>query len=302
MTTNATNWLKAPGPHKLSGKQWGGVAIALTIFAGLWLAAMNSYSDQPTVVTAAPITAQDGLQITARASSFNTTTEDLGVLLQIRAQGGLTDERGLLLENINLRIVDDQNTQVIRLVKGDPISAKSLDLQLDGDIFAYPFDKYSGQFAIDAEKVSADGSSQPLEISVGTKRAETGWYTPFKLNQIAPNEIQIAIPSMHRERFHIMFAIMMTLLLLLLASISVIVGFLCITNRRASEPSLISWLGGIMIAMTLTRRLMPGDPPLGCALDVQLFSWALIFGITAIALAMVAWVRQSRAKLEADSV
>jgi len=302
MTTSESNWLKTPGPHKLSGKQLGGVVATLVLFAGLWLAAMSSYSDQPAVTAAAPISAEEGLQITARASTYNTASEDLGVLLQIKAFGGLTDSRGLLLDNINLRIVDDQNTQVIRLTKGDPISAKSISLQLDGDISSYPFDKYSGQFAIDAEKVSVNGSSQPLELSLGTKKAETGWYTPFTVSKIATNEAKIVISSMHRERFHIMFAIMMTLLLLLLASISVVVGFLCITNRRASEPSLISWLGGIMIAMTLTRRLMPGDPPLGCALDVQLFSWALLFGISAIALAMVAWVRQSRAKLEADSV
>ena len=298
MTATEINWLKSPGPHKLSGKQWGGIAVAVAIFAALWLAALSTYSDQPAGITAAPITQSEGLQITARASYFNSTTEDLGVLLQMRPVGGLTDNRGLLLDNINLRIVDDQNTQVIRLVKGDPISAKSISLQLDGDISAYPFDKYSGQFAIDAEKIFDNGTSQPLELSVGTKRAETGWYTPFSVTKITSNEAKITISQMHRERFHIMFAIMMTLLLLLLATISVVVGFLCITNRRASEPSLISWLGGIMIAMTLTRRLMPGDPPLGCALDVQLFSWALVFGISAIALAMVAWVRQSRAKLQ----
>lgn len=297
MTTPATNWLKSPGPHKLSGKQLGGIIVSLVLFAGLWLGALSTYSDQPAGLTAAPISAAEGLQITARASYFNSTTEDLGILLQMRPFGGLTDSKGLLLDNITLRIVDDQNTQVIRLVKGDPISAKSISLQLDGDISSYPFDKYSGQFAIDAEKVTATGSSQPLELSIGTKRAETGWFTPFAIKKIALNETKIEISEMHRERFHIMFAIMMTLLLLLLASISVVVGFLCITNRRASEPSLISWLGGIMIAMTLTRRLMPGDPPLGCALDVQLFSWALVFGISAIALAMVAWVRQSRAKL-----
>ncbi|NBU31557.1 MAG: DUF4436 domain-containing protein [Actinobacteria bacterium] len=300
MTVVETNWLKSPGPHKLSGKQWGGIFAASIIFVGLWLAALSTYSDQPKGLTAAPIAGSEGLQITTRASTFNSTTEDLGVLLYLRAIGGLTDSRGLLLDNISIRIVDDENTQVIRLVKGDPISSKSISLQLEGDISAYPFDKYSGQFAIDVQKVAANGVSQPLEISVGTKRAETGWYTPFEISKIASNEARVSISSMHRERFHIMFAIMMTLLLLLLATISVVVGFLCITNRRASEPSLISWLGGIMIAMTLTRRLMPGDPPLGCALDVQLFSWALIFGISAIALAMVSWIRQSRAKLLED--
>lgn len=297
MTTSETNWLKAPGPHKLTQKQSVGILSALVIFAGLWLAALSTYSDQPTGVRPSAITQSEGISVTARASYFNSTTEDLGVLLLINAVGNITDDRGLLRENIALRIVDDQNTQVIRLVKGDPVNAKSISLQLDGDISNYPFDKYSGQFAIDAVKVLEDGTTTPLELAVGTKRADTGWFTPFTVRRIASNEAKIIIPSMHRERFHIMFAIMMTLLLLLLASISVVVGFLCITNRRASEPSLVSWLGGIMIAMTLTRRMMPGDPPLGCALDVQLFSWALIFGITAIALAMVAWVRQSRAKL-----
>lgn len=292
------NWLKSPGPHKLDRRQWVSVLLVITILSALWAAAVASYSDQPKGVQPAVIRASEGLQVVLSANNFNTSTEELGLQIKLRGFGTIVDDKGTLQESIALRIIDDQNSQVIRLAKGDPLSAKSLSTQLDGDLSTYPFDSYSGQFFIDAEKVSGTGVHQPLEISVGTKRADTGWFTPVSTSNLAANEVQVNISAMKRERFHIMFAVMMTLLLLLLASISIVVGFLCITNRRASEPSLISWLGGIMIAMTLTRRMMPGDPPLGCALDVYLFSWALIFGISAIALAMVAWVRQSRAKLQ----
>jgi hypothetical protein len=41
---------------------------------------------------------------------------------------------------------------------------------------------------------------------------------------------------------------------------------------------------------------MPGDPPIGCSLDVKVFVWAIIFCAFSIVLAMIAWLQQSAAK------
>jgi hypothetical protein len=42
-----------------------------------------------------------------------------------------------------------------------------------------------------------------------------------------------------------------------------------------------------------------GDPPLGCLLDVEMFSWSMLLSVIAATLAMIAWVRQSAAKAKA---
>jgi len=215
--------------------------------------------------------------------------------IKLHSSGDMLDDKGLLKNAIALRIQDADDLRVIQIPAGEPLGTRETSVQLNGDATQYPFDKYNGQLTMQADKVSVSGEHVPLALSVGTKRSDSGWYTKFAIMSNSQDETAITIVSMRREQFHIMFAIMLALLLLLLAGISAAVGFLCITNRRTSEPSVVSWLSGVLIAMTLTRRMMPGDPPLGCLLDIGLFAWALVLGIIAIALAMLAWLRQSRA-------
>lgn len=299
-TTETTNWLKSPGPHKLDRRQGLGIFIIVAIFLTLWTSSVTSYTDQPKSVEPPAITSKTGITIQLKATSFSTSTENLGLQLKLRGIGQLLDAKGLLSESIAVHIQDADDVRVIRIAKGEPLGTRETAVQVDGDVTQYPFDKYLGEFTLQAEQVLTDGSEIPIAIAVGSKKADTGWYTKFAMTADASDQTTVKIVAMHREQFHIMFAVMMTLLLLLLACISVAVGFLCITNRRSSEPSVVSWLSGILIAMTLTRRMMPGDPPLGCLLDIALFSWALILGIIAIALAMFAWLRQSRASHETE--
>ena len=299
-TTEKTDWLTSPGPHKLDRPQLIGLIVAALVFLGLWGAAITSYSDQPKVIKPAPIVSSQGLFVGVQATSFNTSTENLVLQLKLHSSGDLLDAKGLLKEAIALRIQDADDLRVIRIAAGEPLGTRETTVQLNGDASQYPFDKYNGQLTMQADKVLTSGEDVPLALSVGTKRSDSGWYTKFIIKSNSQDETAINIASMRREQFHIMFAIMLTLLLLLLACISAAVGFLCITNRRTSEPSVVSWLSGVLIAMTLTRRMMPGDPPLGCLLDIGLFAWALVLGIIAIALAMFAWLRQSRASHEKD--
>ena len=80
---NQTNWLAKPGPHKLSTRQIVGIVMVLVVFAGLWTAAVTSYADQPPSIDPKPITASEGLQVIARANNFNSSSEDLGMQLQL---------------------------------------------------------------------------------------------------------------------------------------------------------------------------------------------------------------------------
>ncbi len=147
-----------------------------------------------------------------------------------------------------------------------------------------------------AEFKNATGTFQILNLSIGTEHAETGWFTSYKVSPEATSEAKVTIIAMHCEPFHIAFAIILSALMLLLSIIALLVSFLCITHRRVSDPGVISWLGGLLFAFTLVRKTMPGDPPIGCLLDVKLFIWAIIFCAFSIVLAMIAWLQQSAAK------
>jgi Domain of unknown function (DUF4436) len=295
---NETNWLTHPGPRKISLRLWGGILVALLVLASLWTLSQAVFSEQPKSIKPAEITSAEGLQATVRASSFNSSNGQLSIQMRLKAIGDLADSRSILRKDITLRVVDDLGVTMLSEKAGDPLSTEEVVLQTDGDVNQYPYDTYKGSFSLVAERVGTDGSLVPIALSVGTAHAETGWFTRYNVTRGNGTEAKITIVSMGREPFAIAFATILALLMLILACIGVLVGFLTITNRRPSDPPLVGWLVGLLFALPFIRRLMPGDPPIGCALDVQIFSWALILNTLAILLAMVAWLRQSKARLQ----
>mgnify|MGYP003337102679 FL=1 len=158
---------------------------------------------------------------------------------------------------------------------------------------------FRSEFSLLAETVAPDGTLTPLPLTVGSAHAKTGWHTRYTIVPASLTEAKVTIVAMHREPFIVAFAIMLGALMLLVAIMAMAVGFLCITNRRASDPGMVGWLVGLLFALPFVRRIMPGDPPIGCLLDVAVFSWSLLLCVVAMLLALIAWLRQSRAAQQA---
>jgi len=288
-----------PGPHKTTFAFWLVLGLIAALIAGLWSASVSMFSEQPAEIKAADVTSQ-GVQATVRASSFTANTGMLTVRVKFNPTPDLLDSRGLLNEAVDIRVVDDEGVHLVQFEAGDPFSAEEVSLQMDGDVNNYPYDTYQGSFSLLAETVSATGELMPLTLAIGAEHAETGWFTKYAINREASDEAKVTVVSMNREPFQIGFALILGALMLLLTLMAVFVGILVITNRRESDPGVVGWLVGIVFALPFVRLIMPGDPPLGCLLDVEMFSWSMLLSVIAATLAMIAWVRQSAAKAKAS--
>jgi hypothetical protein len=290
--------LANPGPRKTTLKFWLVISVLAVLIAGLWSQSVRMFSEQPAEIKPAAVSGQ-AVQATVRASSFTASTGMLTVRVKFNATTDLLDNRGLLNEAIDVRVVDDEGVHLVQFEAGDPLSAEEISLQMDGDVNNYPYDTYQGSFSLLAETVSSTGELTPLTLAIGAEHAETGWFTKYEINREASDEAKITVVSMNREPFQIGFALILGALMLLLTLMAVFVGVLVITNRRESDPGVVGWLVGIVFALPFVRLIMPGDPPLGCLLDVEMFSWSMLLSVIAATLAMIAWVRQSAAKAKA---
>jgi len=298
---SAPNRLINPGPHPLNKRTLVGVLVGIVVFAVLWVLSVSASSAEPAEVPAPAITAKTGLQAVVRAVNFNQNTEMLTMRLDLTAVGDLVDSRGILTTDVDLRVVDDNGVTMIDLKAGDPLTGDDIQFEMNGNVNQYPFDKYDGEFSLLAETVAPDGTLTPLPLTVGSAHAKTGWHTRYTIVPASLTEAKVTIVAMHREPFIVAFAIMLGALMLLVAIMAMAVGFLCITNRRASDPGMVGWLVGLLFPLPFVRRIMPGDPPIGCLLDVAVFSWSLLLCVVAMLLALIAWLRQSRAAQQADS-
>jgi len=286
--------LSDPGPHKTTWKFWMTLTLLTAMLAGLWVTSVQMFSEQPQEIKPSAVVA-NSLQATVRASVFSANTGMLTLRIKFTPTNDLLNSRGLLNEAVDVRVVDDEGVHLVQFEAGDPLSAEEISLQMDGDVNNYPYDTYKGNFSLLAETVSASGKLTPLTLAMGAEHAETGWFTKYKIQREASDEAKVTLVSMNREPFQVGFALILGALMLLLTLMAVCVGILVITNRRVSDPGVVGWLVGIVFALPFVRLIMPGDPPLGCLLDVEMFSWSMLLSVIAAALSMVAWIRQSAA-------
>jgi uncharacterized membrane protein YhaH (DUF805 family) len=289
-----------PGPHRITKRQLFGVVASILMLAILWVTALANYAAEPKPLKAAPISQGEGVRATVRALSFNVATQTLEVEIKMKVTSGLIDKRGMLTQALILRAVDDEGVQKLQFEKGDPLTADSILMQMDGDTSLYPFDSYSSSFSLLAETMDDKGVIAPLTLSVGTAHAETGWYTRYSVTQGASDEAKITLIDMKREAFHIAFAILLAILMLLLSLMAIFVAYLCVTNRRASDPGLIGMMVALLFALPFVRSIMPGDPPIGNLVDVTVFVWAMLLATLSTILVMFAWLKQSQAALHHD--
>ena len=291
--------LMNPAPHPFTRRTMLGLTIATLVVALLWVLSVSAYSSEPAEVAAPAVEAPTGLQVVVRAVNFNQNTEMLTMRLDLTAVGDLVDARGILTTDIDLRVVDDNGVSMVDLKAGDPLTGEDIQFEMNGNVNQYPFDKYDGEFSLLAEKVAPDGTLTPLPLTVGSAHAKTGWHTRYTIVPASLTEAKVTIVAMHREPFIVAFGVMLGGLMLLVAIMAMAVGILCITNRRVSDPGMVGWLVGLLFALPFVRRIMPGDPPIGCLLDVAVFSWSLLLCVVAMLLALIAWLRQSRAAQQA---
>lgn len=288
------NRVKNPGSHAMTKRQWGGIVLFVLLIVPLWYLSQNTYSEQPAVIVPENIGSSLGIQAIIGAQSFNANTGALVIGVKFQGNRSLLNNRSELNNDVVIRVVDDLGTSLFSFQKGDLLSTREILIQTDGDVNQYPFDKYKTDFSMIAEIKHRNGAVSPINLTVGTSRAETGWFTTYKISSVSHSEEKITIVDMKREPFHIAFAITLATLMFLLAFQSLFVGFQCFTHRTKSDPGVISWLGALLFIMPIIRRIMPGDPPIGCALDVKIFIWAIIFCALSIFLAMFAWIKQTR--------
>ena len=70
------------------------------------------------------------------------------------------------------------------------------------------------------------------------------------------------------------------------------------TNRRKAEVGLMAWAGGVLFALPLLRIYLPYEPPMGAAIDIHVYLWAIVAAVSAVTVIVFAWLHQNRAVLE----
>jgi len=303
-------------PRKISPRSWLALAAIILIGIGLYLWVVIVYNTEGGYTTTVDQSgvgsttygAEVEIQPTAFDSQINTAA--LQMTFQISDIGStLVDPKGQLTQNVRFIIDGSSGTQEIRFPVGSRLAAKDVTLTTQGPSWEYPFDVHQGAFDIEAEtyEKQPDGTlttvqTLPLGVVIDEEAQAvggvTGWdtlieagtyldYTNFGITYTRGFSTKV-------------FAIMLLVLAVLLATSTAVVAFLVAAEQRRAEIGLMAWTASLLFALPALRSFMPNSPPIGAQIDMYVYLWVMAAAIVAAITVIISWVRQSRHRREAD--
>ena len=295
-----------PQPRPLTRRGgWVLVVIGLVIVV-LYALVVHFYNAEGGNVTSGGLqtTKTSGIIATIDPVDVNAEKDRATLNISLGAQGTeILDTNGKLKNATRILVSSSLGTQEVKYAAGEPLGRFESLIGVDGEQALYPFDTHVGDFQISAEIYKSDGSGglETLGFTkVGLQQGGgvSGWDTvnsfPTQMLEQSGGEV-----SFTRSFSTKVFAILMLVLVALLSGTTLIVSALVFTNRRKAEVGLMAWAGGVLFALPLLRNYLPYGPPVGAAIDIYIYLWAIVAAVSAVTLFVIGWVRQNRAVLEA---
>lgn len=289
-----------PEPRSLSGRGLAALLVAFAILAAAWGTVFYFYSNQQVNPDRPAPTDPAGVSALIEPMEFRAIDDKMVANLQLTPGPELLDAAGALKEDTTVTVNTSVSRQAFAFEKGKVMQTQEVTLSVIGNIQDYPNDTYAGSMTVAAQTLtrSADGRLVATEIPValGVVSSIDGWDTTITTPD-APALTAQADISTQRSGFIYWFAWAILALITVLPILGLAVAWLFITNRRVSYLEYLGWFIGLVLALPFLRRVLPGDPPLGCRIDVTVFFWCLVGAMVGMVLAVLAWYLQSRQRL-----
>jgi len=183
---------------------------------------------------------------------------------------------------------------------GDKGGIITIDLDLDGNVADYPWDRHTTSLWLSAQAY-IKGKNFDWEIVPIRLQAYGAWpgldiaFSAADDAALHTRQLDIAVARSTVTTIVVCFSIVLTWTL-----IAIVVGMTCavaIGGRRA-EISSIAFFGMLLFAMTAFRSSLPGAPPMGTFSDYLAFFWGYAVAIVAIGVLAGVWLWRPPSKNE----
>lgn len=208
--------------------------------------------------------------------------------------------------------------------RGDPAAARDVGITMDGDINAYPFDRYSFTHEVEgpmvdpdapegmgayltATQIGPDGLSvlgPQGEVAVGmlggTRAPEGahGWSESWKFS-VKDSTLYMGL-NMKRGGGVVAFVLVLLVLMIAIGVLAATVASVVAKRWRPIEASFASWFAALLFAMIPLRNFMPGAPPIGAWLDILVFYWVEAALMISLTVFVLSWLYYSRQPVDSD--
>lgn len=293
-------------PRPLSHRTWLRLGVVAVVVAVLYAVVVYAYDAQGSLQTSGDSgsDATPGVSVTVEPLEVNPVTNQATVRLTFKVTDTALTDGTRLTQNLRVDLQSAAGDQEYRFPTGSVASPQTATIGLDGELAYYPFDTHTGDFSLSADtfEKGADGTPQsvaPVYVTVAANGGVSGWAASVDVQEL-PGSSAVAL-AFDRAFSTQVFALLLLALAVMLATATLVVGFLVASQRRRAEIGLMSWTAALLFALPALRTFMPNSPPIGAAIDIYVYLWVMAGAIAAAIIMIVSWVRQSGRLLLEDA-
>jgi len=291
-----------PQPRTISIRGLSIGLASLIVFSLLYVLVVREYQVEGNLTTSGSTTANEfDVLVIADPSDFDARTNTMNVLFEfIINDPDLLDDGERLSQGIRVTIFASDGVHEVRFAEGEPIGNADFEIRVEGEVYAYPLDTYSGFLGVVIETFErgaggineTTGSVQPALNIAGSI---SGWDIQADIE--AADGQPLAIINLNRAFSTKAFAVVLLGMAISVVVLAFIAALLTVSNRRRFEVALLTWNGAILFALPLLRTYLPGSPPIGAAIDIYIYLWVFVFAVISLVVMVIAWSEQRKADL-----
>ncbi|MBS0617083.1 MAG: DUF4436 family protein [Spirochaetes bacterium] len=237
---------------------------------------------------------KDYILVYMSPSSIDPTKDIVKFKLDFYPFGKYLDEKsGYLTSNLTLLVPDnDPKKQEIVIKAGQKTKSIEVDIDIDGELNAYPHDHYAAQ--IYATLTDVAGFNVPVVYRYKDKLSGLD-SVPTIDDENQKHGYLVLNTTINRTLEVRMYSWFINIMIAMLALAVVGVTYLVVAQGRKVEFSQMTWIGATLFVFVSMRNSQPSVPTFGTLLDVAIFFWAEV--LTALSLVVIAatWMKRKPA-------
>ena len=292
----------SPPAHKRSRRGIAiGLAILLAFFATYGLSLLGVRALQKSEGPLPPLdlsqAGPDDTVVQMRLQELKPTTNRLTVNVLIYPGESLYDKRfDELNTDIAVRLYPPNDLGDLQFPKGKAPAQVTTTIEAHGDPGSWPFDSYRTEPQSADVFVGTGANRKRIPAIVEVTGAMDGWDAQVQrstdTSETGSHNNSNVVLTLHRAKGPLIFDLGIIVVLISLPTLALLVAIPMALGRRKFVPPFATWYAANLFAIVPLRNILPGAPPPGSMIDQALVQWVLLALATAMALYILAWVRQ----------
>lgn len=277
-------------PHKPRARGVVALIVVVIVFAVLYLGGLALYltdSGADTADLKAGTVPADHLQLHVDVSVVDPVKQSFDVIIEPQPTGTLTADNGFTAKkDFTFYITTGDIAKTITVKAGEPMTAMTIPVPLDGEISVYPFDSYAGSVQL----------SSDLPIQIDAVSHIQAYHAGMVLDDKAdPTNLNVNF-TFTRSLSIVLFALFIYTLMALVAMVVVVVTVCVVWGDYGMDFGHLTWGAALLFVLPGVRSGLPGQPPIGTLADFLVFFWAEVLVVACTVVLVFTWVTRAKPK------